>query len=200
MTFKLNAARRLSAAPDVIAPAPSFREKNERQLDRQQVERERNDNRSSDNETAVRDAKPKSETAARTPARSADDLPQNDVQYASASGPTSKLLRLLSRKINAGLAGPEDDPLTHEMVNSKSTVDGDDEPGQADKFRTVNHEGNQLRANGPTTATEDPEDFNLAPVEILEDQPIDVPGDLALADADPKLWNMAQQPLGGIGG
>lgn len=208
MKFVLNAATRLKAAEaDVIAPATSFKEKNEKELDRQQQERQKDDNTSSDNKTEVKDTT----TAARTPINNRKDLPATDAMYASRVS-TTAMLRLLSHKVRAGLAGPEDDELTHQMENSgsplaaKSTNDVDDVPGMVDGFNTVGQEGNQLtaarrlvKANGPTTSITDPVDYEEGVPTELEDQPNVVPTDVVLSDADPKLWNLAEQPMGGMG-
>jgi hypothetical protein len=207
MKFVLNAALRLKAAEaDVIAPATSFKEKNEKELDRQQQDRQKDENNSSDNATEVKDTA----TAARTPVNSRDDLPATDAMYASRIK-TSAMLRLLSHRVRAGLAGPEDDQLTHQMTNSgsrlaaKSTNDVDDVPGMVDGFNTVGQEGDQLRAshrlraNGPTTSITDPVDYEEGLPTELEDQPNVVPTDVVLSDADPKLWNLAEQPVGGMG-
>lgn len=205
MKIKLNAARRLLLADEALAPAESFRGKNERELERQQDSRQTEEDKeaqspsSKDNATAVKDTT----TAARTPSTRRRDLPATDAMYAS-----SRVLRLLSARINAGLAGPADDPLTHDMENAalaKSTVDGDDVPGMVDGFNTVGQEGNQLRAAtrimalAPSTADDDPEDYEEGVPTELEDQPNDVPGDIVLSDADPKIWNLATQPMGGMG-
>jgi hypothetical protein len=205
MKIKLQAARRLLMADEALAPAESFRSKNEEELKSQQNDRQKDEDKeaqsptSKDSGTAVKDTT----TAARTPSTRRRDLPTTDAMYAG-----TRVLRLLSARINAGIAGPEDDPLTHDQENAalaKSTVDGDDMPGMVDGFNTVGQEGNQLRAAArikalaPSTADDDPVDYEEGIPTALADQPNDVPGDIVLSDADPKIWNMAQQPMGGMG-
>ncbi len=179
--FQLKAATRLMA-DQALAPAESFRSENEENLKGQQHEREGLENKS-DGGTGAKDSTVKADATAPTqdfhktavrnhphPSEAADSLNTDDLPQTTS---TQANLRLLADRLLT-----EDDPLTSQEENASDTSDGI-VPNSEQGFEQTVDEGwpDPLNVEG-SDCTEDADDPNV------------------LADADPKLFNVANQPLG----
>ena len=157
--MKLNAATRLLAEENVIAPSDSYKHENENELRHQQTEHQ-HDQKQQQRENEQN--KPEPSTEASTTPEAIDPL----TDTAAPQFAVRAHFRLLADRLNT-----ESDPLTdaeEDACMASDTVDESSLPG-ATGYNMVGEEGNTNYMN--------------------------VEGE-TLADADPRLFDVANQPLG----
>lgn len=185
--YKLNATTRL-VADEALAPAESFRSENQEGLHERQSEREHGDDKSdySDHEVSsnAEDASPTDHftsteiddnvSASSTIDGQGPDLPQTQGDFACMAN-----TRLLADRLNT-----ENDPLTQDMENAGAACSLTKATSRVDAADTSDGIVPNSEVGFPEVKDEGEEDE------------LDVEGCDILADADPKIFNVAQQPLG----
>lgn len=193
----------------VIAPAESFKKKNEKDLEEQQKQSEEHEN----NDEALSDGTSKEKTeqpstaasikkASSTPTGKSDG-DTSDVMYAFVKRFKARAgLRLLADRLNT-----ESDPLTQDeedaglsgtkgsiksKVKGGATNDGDFKAGFSSPDRMITQDP-QVNDYMNVTASEEFEDVDD---EDPEEDGYMEPESEVLSDADPRMFGNADQPLG----
>jgi hypothetical protein len=170
--IKIEAAMRL-VADQALAPAESFRSENEENLKGRQHERESIDNKN-DGESSKSETNADAEDTAPIENFNATEVRDNPVRKAATSLDPSDLPPSSATSANLRLLADrlmnEEDPLTCQEENANDTSDG-------------------IVPNSETGFEQE--------VVPGDPDPLNVQGsDETLADADPRIFNLAQQPLG----
>lgn len=196
--IKVNAAYRLLASAEVTAeetvmqgPAIDYQKENHDELKQSQNDHQKDEDKEAQSPSSDMSKTSVSDNTSAASMLKAMARKLKAAKVKAASTPNAKSEGDTADVMYADRLNTESDPLTMDeedaclasLIEAESTVDGDYPPGFTPKFNVTE----DPKTTGYTSASG---------ADNWESDATEVEGDEVLSDADPRLFNLAQQPLG----